>query len=138
MHGITSSDAESVGQRALPNMGGNKAVEGGSWVRIAVADSGVPVERRSVGSPTMSGDTISGIPRVDPRARRGVWKRGMQWLAATKPVVAVHRSIAAPLDAPIMKATRGRVNLTGASPQPDEACRWSAVIGGLRSSGVRP
>src|SRR4029077_18130894 len=26
----------------------------------------------------------------------------------------------------------------GASPQPDEACRWSPVSGGLRPVGVRP
>ena len=26
-------------------------------------------------------------------------------------------------------------HLTGASPQPDEACRWSALFWGLRSAG---
>ena len=72
-------------------------------------DSDVRVERGSVASPTVSGDTINGIPRVDPRARPAAWKRGMQRLAATRPGAAVHRMIAAPLDATIMKATGGRV-----------------------------
>ena len=57
----------------------------------------------------MSGDTINGIPRVDPRARPAAWKRGMQRLVATRPGAAVHRMIAAPLDAPIMKATDARL-----------------------------
>lgn len=65
----------------------------------------------------MSGDTINGIPRVDPRARPAGWKRGMQRLVATRPGAALHRMIAARLDAPIMKATRGRVSLAmGAVP----------------------
>ena len=59
----------------------------------------------------MSGDTINGIPRVDPRARPAAWKRGMQRLVATKPGAAVHRMMAARLDAPIMRATGGRVSL---------------------------
>lgn len=59
----------------------------------------------------MSGDTINGIPRVDPRARPSAWKRGMQRLVATRLGAAVHRMIAAPLDAPMMKATGGRVSL---------------------------
>jgi len=71
----------------------------------------VPVERGSVASLAVTGDTINGIPRVDPRARPAAWKRGMQRLVATKPGAAVHRMIAARLDAPIMKATGGRVSL---------------------------
>jgi deazaflavin-dependent oxidoreductase (nitroreductase family) len=59
----------------------------------------------------VSGDTIHGIPRVDPRARPSAWKRGMQRLVATRLGAAVHRMIAAPLDAPMMKATGGRVSL---------------------------
>lgn len=59
----------------------------------------------------MLSDTIKGIPRVDPCARPAAWKRGIQRLAATRPGSAFHRMIAAPLDAPIMKATRGRVSL---------------------------
>ena len=59
----------------------------------------------------MSDNTINGIPRVDPRARLPAWKRGMQRLVATKAGAAVHRTIAAPLDAPIIKATGGRVSL---------------------------
>lgn len=65
----------------------------------------------------MSGDTINGIPRVDPRARRPGWKRAMQRGVATRPGAAVHRTIAARLDTPIMKATGGRVTLAlGAVP----------------------
>jgi hypothetical protein len=55
----------------------------------------------------VSGDTINGIPRVDPRARPAAWKRGMQRLVATRPGAVVHRMIAAPLDVRIMKATGG-------------------------------
>ena len=65
----------------------------------------------------MSGETITGIPRVDPRARRGVWKRAMQRLVATRPGAVVHRMIAARIDVPIMRASGGRVNLAvGAVP----------------------
>jgi len=61
--------------------------------------------------------TINGIPRVDPRARPGGWKRAMQRVVATKPGAAIHRTIAARLDTPIMKATGGRVTLAvGAVP----------------------
>jgi deazaflavin-dependent oxidoreductase (nitroreductase family) len=59
----------------------------------------------------MSGGTIGGIPCVDPRARRAAWKRAIQRLVGTRPGAALHRMIAAPLDAPIMKATGGRVSL---------------------------
>ena len=58
----------------------------------------------------MNDDTINGIPRVDPRARPSAWKRGMQRLVATRLGAAVHRMIAAPLDASIMKASGGRVS----------------------------
>ena len=65
----------------------------------------------------MSGETINGIPRIDPRAHPAVWKRALQRLVATKPGATIHRLIAAPLDAPIMKATGGRVSLAvGALP----------------------
>ena len=68
-------------------------------------------------SPATSGNTIKGIPRVDPRARPARWKRTMQRVVATRPGAAVHRSIAARLDTPIMKATGGRVTLAfGAVP----------------------
>lgn len=61
--------------------------------------------------------TINGIPRVDPQARPAGWKRAMQRVVATKPGAAIHRTIAARLDTPIMKATGGRVTLAvGAVP----------------------
>ncbi len=60
---------------------------------------------------------VNGIPRVNPRARRALWKRATAWAVATKPGAALHRLIAAPLDGPIMKATGGRVSLAaGAVP----------------------
>jgi deazaflavin-dependent oxidoreductase (nitroreductase family) len=66
---------------------------------------------------TMAGDAIKGIPRVDPRTRPAGWKRAMQRVVATTPGAAVHRTIAARLDTPIMKATGGRVTLAvGAVP----------------------
>jgi deazaflavin-dependent oxidoreductase (nitroreductase family) len=65
----------------------------------------------------MSERTINGIPRVDPRVRRGAWKRALARLTSTERGAAVHRRIAAPLDALIIKVTGGRVNLAaGAMP----------------------
>jgi deazaflavin-dependent oxidoreductase (nitroreductase family) len=65
----------------------------------------------------VSGETVNGIPRVDRRARRAAWKRAMAWLVATRPGAAIHRAIAAPLDAPVMKATGGRLSFqVGAVP----------------------
>jgi deazaflavin-dependent oxidoreductase (nitroreductase family) len=67
---------------------------------------------------TASGETtISGIPRVDPR-ERPKWKRALSWwlggvFISTKPGAAVWRRIAAPVDAPLLNATNGRVKLTG-------------------------
>jgi deazaflavin-dependent oxidoreductase (nitroreductase family) len=80
-------------------------------LRACGSDSRVPVEPSRYHRSIVSGDTINGIPRVDPRARPAAWKRGMQRLVATRPGAAIHRTIAAPLDAPIMKATRGHVSL---------------------------
>lgn len=59
----------------------------------------------------MSADTLNGIPRVDPRARPAAWKRAMKSLVATQPGAAIHRKIAAPLDASVMRITKGRVSL---------------------------
>jgi deazaflavin-dependent oxidoreductase (nitroreductase family) len=65
----------------------------------------------------VDGDDINGIPRVDPRARAAAWKRAILRAVATRPGSVVHRALAAPLDAPIMRATGGRVSLAiGAIP----------------------
>jgi deazaflavin-dependent oxidoreductase (nitroreductase family) len=65
----------------------------------------------------MSGDAVNGIFRVDPRARPAAWKRALQTIVATRPGAAIHRAIAAPLDGPIMRLTRGHVSLAvGALP----------------------
>jgi len=55
----------------------------------------------------MSGDTISGIPRVDPHAR-AAWKRTVSWwfggrLGSTRTGAPVRRRIGAPLEAPIIE-----------------------------------
>ncbi|EID17069.1 hypothetical protein MXEN_02799 [Mycobacterium xenopi RIVM700367] len=63
----------------------------------------------------MADDRLNGIPRVDPRARPAAWKRALLSLVATKPGAAIHRAVAAPLDAPLMRATRGRVNLAASA-----------------------
>lgn len=67
-----------------------------------------------------AGDTINGIPRQDLQVRP-VWKRNVAWLAggrlaATKTALALYRKLAAPIEAPIMKATGGRVRLAFALP----------------------
>lgn len=65
----------------------------------------------------MSSATINGIPRVDPQARTAVWKRAVARLVATRPGAVIHRTLAAPLDGPLMRATGGRVSLeVGAVP----------------------
>jgi len=65
----------------------------------------------------MATDTVNGIPRVDPCACRPVLKRMIQWFAATKPGVAVTRSIVVPLDTLLLRATGGRAGVTmGAAP----------------------
>ena len=62
----------------------------------------------------MSGDSVNGIPRVDLQARP-LWKRNLNWwmggqLASTKTGLAIWRKVAAPLEAPIMRASfRGSV-----------------------------
>lgn len=70
--------------------------------------------------PTMGTDTINGIPRADLQSRP-LWKRNLTWwlggqLAATKTGLEIWRKVAAPIEAPLMKATRGRVRLNLAVP----------------------
>jgi deazaflavin-dependent oxidoreductase (nitroreductase family) len=80
-----------------------------------VASTGFARGLRSV---SVSSDAINGVPRVDPRnPARAAWKRAILRTVATRPGAAIHRIIAAPLDAPIMRATGGRVSLAvGAMP----------------------
>ena len=68
----------------------------------------------------MSRDTINGIPRLDLHTRP-VWKRKAAWwmggpLFASKRGLALWRKFAAPIEAPLMKATRGRVKLSFTLP----------------------
>lgn len=58
-------------------------------------------------------DLLNGIPRVDPEKRPSGWRRVFLRLAATKAGSAIHRMVAAPLDAPLMRLTRGHVNSGG-------------------------
>jgi hypothetical protein len=65
-------------------------------------------------------DTVNGIRRVDLRTRPP-WKNNRNWLfvgrlAATKPGLAIWRKVAAPIEAPLMKATAGRVRLSFTTP----------------------
>jgi deazaflavin-dependent oxidoreductase (nitroreductase family) len=68
----------------------------------------------------MYSDTIHGIPRVDLQARP-LWKRNLSWamggpLFASKKGLALWARVAAPLEAPLMKATGGRVRLAFSIP----------------------
>ena len=68
----------------------------------------------------MSSDAINGIPRVDLHARPR-WKRRLAWwmggqLGSTKVALAAWRKVAAPIEAPIMKATGGRLRLNISVP----------------------
>jgi deazaflavin-dependent oxidoreductase (nitroreductase family) len=68
----------------------------------------------------MSVDAINGIPKVDLEARP-LWKRNLGWLLggqlwATKTGLSIWRRLAAPVEAPIMRATGGRVRLNLAVP----------------------
>jgi deazaflavin-dependent oxidoreductase (nitroreductase family) len=63
-----------------------------------------------------SGDTIQGITRVDLQSR-GPWRRRIWWwlggpIITSKPALAVWRKVGAPIEAPVIKATRGRVKLS--------------------------
>ena len=61
-------------------------------------------------------DLLNGIPRVDPKPSNGM-RRTLGRLLATKPASAIHRMLAARIDAPLMRLTRGRVNSgVGAMP----------------------
>ena len=65
-------------------------------------------------------DSLNGIPRVD-LATRPQWKRDLAWflggqLSATKTALKIWRACAAPVDAPLMKATGGRVRLSFSMP----------------------
>jgi len=68
----------------------------------------------------MPTDAINGIPRRDLHAHP-VWKRNLAWwtggkLASTKTGLAFWRKTAAPIDASIIKATRGRLRLSFGMP----------------------
>jgi deazaflavin-dependent oxidoreductase (nitroreductase family) len=68
----------------------------------------------------MPTDAINGIPLRDLHVRP-VWKRNLAWwaggqLGSTKAALAVWRKVAAPIEASIIKATRGRVRLNIAVP----------------------
>lgn len=66
----------------------------------------------------MPGDTINGIPCVDPRVRTAsqrAWAP-ITALFAYKPFAAVWRRAGAPLDPAIMKSTGGRLRLSQGTP----------------------
>ena len=64
----------------------------------------------------MSTDTINGIPRVDLQSRP-LWKRNLSWrlggkLFTTKSGATIWRNVVAPVEAPLMKASRGRIRVS--------------------------
>jgi len=65
-----------------------------------------------------SGDTINGIPRVDPHARTASQRAVARILSffGSEPFASVWRMIGAPLDPLIIKATRGRMKLSPGAP----------------------
>ena len=68
----------------------------------------------------MSNDSLSGIPRVELESRP-LWKRQLFWLIGgklftTERAAAFWRRRVAPLEAPLMKATRGRARLSFSIP----------------------
>jgi len=68
----------------------------------------------------MSGNSVNGIPRVDLPSRP-LWKRNLSWrmggrLIVTKPGAAFYRRVVVPLEAPVIKATRGRLRPSFTAP----------------------
>ena len=68
----------------------------------------------------MSNDSLSGIPRVELESRP-LWKRQLFWLIGgklftTERAAAFWRRRVAPLEAPLIKATRGRARLSFSIP----------------------
>ena len=55
-------------------------------------------------------DLLNGIPRVDATAEPPLILRLVTRILATGPGSALHRKVMAPLDAPMMRLTRGRVH----------------------------
>lgn len=75
-------------------------------------------------------DTLNGIPRVDLQAR-APWKRTLSWWAGGKLVstrlgTALYRGVVVPIEAPVMKASRGRLRPS-----------FTAPIAVLTSTGAR-
>jgi len=70
-------------------------------------------------------ELLNGIPRVDPKRPSGM-QRAIGVLLGIKPVSTIHRVVAAPIDAPLMRLTRGRVN-----------CGLGVPIVVLRTTGAK-
>ena len=68
----------------------------------------------------MSGDTVNGIPRVDPhpsvQSSRAIARRLAGWLGTSKSGAAVWRRIGARVEAPIGMVTGGRLTLKVGAP----------------------
>ena len=79
----------------------------------------------------MMANLLNGILRVDPTKRPSAWSRLVRRLAATKAGSAIHRTLAAPIDAPLMRLTRGRVN-AGFGAIPQVALRATGAKSGAR------
>src|ERR1700737_4072240 len=55
-------------------------------------------------------ELLNGIPRVDPTTKPTRMRRAVGRLLSTGPGSAMHRTLIAPLDAPLMPLTRGHVH----------------------------
>ena len=55
-------------------------------------------------------DLLNGIPRVDPTSKPTLMRRAAARILATRTGSAIHRLLIAPLDAPLMRLSGGRVH----------------------------
>ena len=76
-------------------------------------------------------DLLNGIPRVDPDKRPTGWRNALLRLVATKPGSVIHRMLAARIDAPLMRLTRGQVN-TGLGAIPVVVLRTTGAKSGAQ------
>ena len=76
-------------------------------------------------------DLLNGIPRVDPEKRPTGWRNVLLRLFATKPGSVIHRVLAAPIDAPLMRLTRGHLN-SGAGAIPLVILRTTGAKSGVQ------
>jgi deazaflavin-dependent oxidoreductase (nitroreductase family) len=95
---------------------------------VQLAD-GLQSTGRSIES--IMADLLNGVPRADPTKRPTGWRHAVLRLVATKPGSAIHRTLAAQIDAPLMRLTRGHVN-TGLGAIPLVVLRTTGAKSGVQ------